>query len=98
MPHLNHVFIAALCVACTLGMARADVLDADGAPPPSREEQAPAPRDGYVWAVGFWAFNGHAYDWVPGHFIFQRRGAHWVPDHWEQAGARWHRTAGHWER
>ena len=98
MQRFNHALIAALCVAGTLGMARAGALDAASAPPPSREEQTPAPRDGYVWAAGFWDFNGHTYDWVPGHFIFQHRGAHWVPDHWDQAGAGWHRTVGHWER
>jgi WXXGXW repeat (2 copies) len=73
-------------------------IDADTAPPPARDERAPAPRDGYVWASGYWDWNGRAYSWVSGHFIFERRGAHWVADRWEQAGSHWQRVAGHWER
>jgi hypothetical protein len=69
----------------------------DVAPPPAREERAPAPRDGYVWARGYWDWNGHAYSWVSGHYIFERRGAHWVPDRWDQVGSHWQHVNGHWE-
>jgi hypothetical protein len=72
-------------------------LDAAASPPPAREERAPAPRDGYVWAPGYWDWNGHAYSWVPGRFIFERRGAHWIPDRWDQVGSHWERVNGHWE-
>jgi WXXGXW repeat (2 copies) len=69
----------------------------DVAPPPAREERAPAPRDGYVWAPGYWDWSGHVYTWMPGHYIFERRGAHWVPDRWEQVDSRWQHVNGHWE-
>jgi hypothetical protein len=98
MQRYNNAWVAALCLAGTLGVANAGELESDTAPPAARAEPAPAPRDGYVWAGGYWDWNGHGYDWMPGHFVFQHRGAHWVPDHWDQTGARWHRTAGHWER
>ena len=71
--------------------------EADTAPPPAREERAPAPRDGYVWAPGYWDWGGHAYSWVSGHYVFERRGAHWVPDRWDQVGEHWQHVAGHWE-
>jgi hypothetical protein len=73
-------------------------IDADTAPPPAREERAPAPRDGYVWAPGYWDWNGHGYFWVAGRFIFEHRGARWVADRWEQAGSHWQHVNGHWER
>jgi hypothetical protein len=72
--------------------------EADVAPPPARDERAPAPRDGYVWAPGYWEWSGHAYSWVPGRFIFQHHGGHWVPDRWEQVGSHWQRVSGHWEQ
>jgi YXWGXW repeat-containing protein len=74
-----------------------DGISADVAPPPAREERAPAPRDGYVWTPGYWEWNGHAYSWVSGRFIFGHRGAHWVPDRWDQAGSQWQHVNGHWE-
>jgi WXXGXW repeat (2 copies) len=67
------------------------------APPPSRDERAPAPRDGYVWAPGYWEWGGSAYTWVPGRFIYGHRGAHWVPDRWDQVGSQWQHANGHWE-
>jgi hypothetical protein len=73
-------------------------MESDVAPPPARDERAPAPRDGYVWAPGYWDWNGHGYSWISGHYIFERRGAHWIADRWEQAGTRWQHVSGHWER
>jgi|SRR5476649_1491896 hypothetical protein len=72
-------------------------IDADSPPPPARDERAPPPRDGYVWAPGYWEWNGHAYSWVSGRFMFEHHGAHWIADRWEQTGPRWQRVAGHWE-
>ena len=69
----------------------------DAPPPPAREERAPAPRDGYVWASGYWEWSGRAYSWVPGRFIFEHRGAHWVPDRWDQINSQWQHVNGHWE-
>jgi hypothetical protein len=79
------------------GPGPATGIEADVAPPPARDERPPTPRDGYVWAPGYWDWSSHGYSWVPGRFIFERRGAHWVPDRWDQAGAHWQHVAGHWE-
>ena len=100
MNAMNKAILIALCLNAgalgTFASAGAGV-DADAAPPPPREERAPAPRDGYVWAPGYWDWNGHAYSWVTGRFIFEHRGAHWVADRWEPAGSRWQHVSGHWE-
>jgi hypothetical protein len=92
--------VLALCFASggTQAALAGSAAEANVAPPAARDEQAPAPRDGYVWAAGYWDWNGHAYTWVPGHFIFQHRGAHWVADRWDQAGDHWQHVSGHWER
>jgi hypothetical protein len=93
-------------VALTLGAGGAGTsnpafagaaVETDVAPPPARAEGVPAPRDGYVWAAGYWDWTGHGYSWVPGHYIFEHRGAHWVPDRWDHVGSRWQHVNGHWE-
>jgi hypothetical protein len=38
------------------------------APPPPRYEVVPAPRHGFVWAPGHWAWNGHRHVWYAGHW------------------------------
>ena len=99
-----NVIVRALLAALCLGAAAMETsaaagagMQSDAAPPAPREERAPA-RDGYVWAPGYWDWNGHAYTWVSGRYIYEHRGAHWVPDRWEQAGSHWQRVSGHWER
>jgi hypothetical protein len=94
-------FSIALCVVAS-GISASAVaagagMESDVAPPAPREERAPAPRDGYIWAPGYWDWNGHAYSWVSGRYLYEHRGAHWVPDRWEQAGSHWQHVSGHWE-
>lgn len=80
-------------------MASAGVsIDIAVAPPPVRVEAVPAPRVGYVWAPGYWAWRHQAHVWVPGRYLRARRGYHWVPARWEARGPRWHNVPGHWER
>ena len=73
-------------------------VDIDVRPPPERVVVVPAPRRGYVWAPGYWRWNGRDHVWVEGHWVRERRGYHWVPAHWEGRGNRWHFEEGHWER
>lgn len=44
------------------------------APPPLRYESLPPPRHGYVWAPGYWNWNGHRHVWVSGHWLVERPG------------------------
>ena len=70
-------------------------ITSDVAPPPARVERF-EPRDGYIWAPGYWEWKGTAYHWVSGTYLLEHRGAHWVADRWEPAGPHWQRVAGHW--
>ena len=68
------------------------------APPPPRVIEVPPPRVGYVWAPGYWRWNGHEHVWIEGRWISERRGRHWVPEHWVEYNGRWRFVEGHWER
>ena len=67
-------------------------------PPPPRYEVVPAPRAGYVWAPGFWRWEGSRHVWAPGHWMAERPGYRWVPDHWNHVGNGWRHEAGYWDR
>jgi hypothetical protein len=75
--------------------AGADIV-IDAAPPAPRAEHEPPHRDGYVWAPGYWEWNGRFFHWTSGTWISERRG-HWVADHWDQIGNQWRYVQGHWE-
>ena len=68
------------------------------APPAPRYETVPAPRSGYVWAPGYWHWEGQRHVWAPGRWMAARPGFHWVADRWEPREGRHHYEAGHWER
>ena len=72
-------------------------VDIDVAPPAPQVEVVPAARVGYVWAPGYWNWEGGRHVWVKGHYIAERRGHHWVADNWEQRGGKWHHEGGHWD-
>jgi hypothetical protein len=91
----NLILAASLVVAPTIASAAND--SADVAPPAPRVEPV-APREGYIWAPGYWEWNGRAYKWVSGSYIYERRAAHWVADRWEQVGPHWQHVHGHWEQ
>ena len=77
-------------------------LNIDIAPPPPQVEVIPAPRPGYVWAPGYWAWQGGRYIWVAGRWVPVHRGYYWMPDRWVEyrgpRGPHWHFELGHWER
>lgn len=89
----------ALCTLLSpVASQAAVVVDIDVAPPPPRVVVAPPPRVGYVWAPGYWRWNGHRHVWIEGRWVHERRGYHWVPDAWVAVGPHWHYQRGHWER
>jgi WXXGXW repeat (2 copies) len=91
----NLLLAASAVLAPALASAAND--SADVAPPVSRVEPV-VPREGYIWAPGYWEWSGRAYRWVSGTYIYERRGAHWVADRWEQVGPHWQHVHGHWEQ
>ena len=66
--------------------------------PPPRVVVVPQPRPGYVWAPGYWRWDGRTHVWMDGAWMRERRGYHWVPAHWEDRHGRYHFDAGHWAR
>jgi hypothetical protein len=73
-------------------------IDIDIAPPAPRVIVAPPPRAGFVWAPGYWNWNGRSHVWHEGYWVRERRGYHWVPDQWVTHGRHYHYQRGHWER
>ena len=89
-----------LSVAATpaVAIAAVDVV-VNVAPPAPRVEVVPAPRTGYVWAPGHWAWRKGTHVWVNGHWVAARKGYNWVPAHWvERPNGRWAFVDGHWAR
>ena len=86
---------AALLSGVALAPAQAQVnVNINIAPPSPRYEVVPTVSQGYLWAPGYWAWQGQDYRWVHGHQIAARPGHRWIADHWE-AGNRY--RAGYWE-
>jgi hypothetical protein len=73
-------------------------VEVNVAPPPVRVVEVPAPRMGYVWAPGYWNWNGREHVWVEGRWIGERRGQHGVPEDWVEHNGNWRLAQGHWER
>jgi len=72
-------------------------IDIAVAPPPPRVVPVPARRPGFVWAPGYYRWDGHRHVWVDGHFVRERRGSHWVPERWVEHHGRYRFMPGHWE-
>jgi hypothetical protein len=80
---------------------RGDVdIRIDAPPPPPRHEgPPPPPRHGYVWAPGYWAWDGHRHIWVEGHWERVRHGYHhYAPPGWQQGPDGWRFDHGGWQR
>ena len=90
-------FMAAAVVAIGFMAAPASAEVFIGvAPPDPRVEVVPAPRLGYVWAPGYWAWRGRHHVWMEGHWVRARAGYRWEPDVWVSEGGRWRFNRGHW--
>ncbi len=78
--------------------AQALDVDVNIAPPPPRYEAVPPPREGYVWAPGYWNWDGSRYVWANGQYVEEHPGEHWVHHEWREHDGRWRLEGGHWER
>ncbi|HEX8962051.1 MAG TPA: YXWGXW repeat-containing protein [Rhodocyclaceae bacterium] len=72
-------------------------VDIGTPPPPMPYEAVPGPRPGFVWAQGYWTWDGYRYVWMPGHWIAERPGYMYAPGFWIQRGPRWFYQPEHWE-
>ena len=68
------------------------------APPPLRYERVPPPRHGYVWAPGYWGWNGYQHVWTQGHWVHARPGYIYQRPQWRQDHGRWHLNEGRWQQ
>jgi hypothetical protein len=66
------------------------------APPPPRFESVPAPRRGYIWAPGYWNWDGHRHEWQAGHWEQERPGAQYRRPEWMREGREWRLNRGGW--
>jgi hypothetical protein len=73
-------------------------IDITIAPPAPRVVEAPPPRAGFVWAPGYWRWDGGRHVWVDGHWMRERRGSHWQPEHWDERHGHYRFVPGHWVR
>jgi hypothetical protein len=70
-----------------------------GVPPPHvRYEAVPQARSGYIWAPGFWVWDGGHHQWHDGRWVAQRSGYRYTPERWEQRGDRYHYRAARWDQ
>ncbi len=67
-------------------------------PPPRVVVEPPPPRRGYVWAPGYWNWNGRRHVWVDGNWVRERRGYHYAAPEWRQDGDRYGFRRGRFER
>jgi len=70
------------------------------APPPPRFERVPPPRVGYVWAPGYWRYDGrlHRHVWANGYWVRGRPGYTWRPAYWSRGPGGWRFRNGYWAR
>ncbi len=92
------MWLASASLLCApAAFARVDVHVEVGVPPPvAVVETVPAPRSGYVYAPGYWAWNGDRHVWIRGRAIAERPGYYWVADRWEPVGGRHRFVPGYW--
>lgn len=100
MNHSRNLLLSA--VAATLLSAplaaRADVaIELNVAPPAPVYEAVPPPREGYVWAQGYWDYEGTKHVWHKGSWEREHPGERWHQSEWVHDGEHWRLDRGHWE-
>ena len=90
--------LAAGSITCAVPAFAAVDVFVDVAPPAARYEVVPAPRAGYVWQPGYWAYDHGHHAWHKGYWVKERRGYYWHPSRWEEREGRYHFVQGRWDR
>ncbi len=68
------------------------------APPAVIVEPAPPPRVGYIWAPGYWSWNGGKHVWTGGHWEQAREGYRYERPDWRRDGDKWRFQEGGWKK
>jgi hypothetical protein len=104
---MRKMLLSALIAAGTIGgvatplpsVAAANVdIQLNFGPPPLRYEAVPAPRSGYVWSPGHWAWDGRGHVWVAGHWVTARPGYAYYAPGWVERDGRWYYRSSRWDR
>jgi hypothetical protein len=100
---LATAFVVLLACGCFFAAERSAVAQISaeiviGAPPPHYVEPPAPARLGYVWAPGYWFWDGRQYVWYAGHWEVARAEEVFVGAAWVQAPGGWRFVPGHWER
>jgi hypothetical protein len=66
------------------------------APPAPQYEVVPPPRAGFVWAPGYWRWDGGRHVWVNGYWVPARPGYVYHQARWEHAHDGWRLHDGYW--
>jgi len=91
------LILAAAAAAPLPSLAATSVgLYIGAAPPAPIYERMPAPRAGYVWAPGYWAWNGHRHVWTSGYWIAERPGFVYNAPVWYQGNGGWYMEPARW--
>jgi hypothetical protein len=90
--------LAVVAVPVTSFAQVAVSVTVNAAPPPLPVyEQPPCPAAGFVWAPGYWAWDGDDYYWVPGTWVEAPAvGLLWTPGWWGWQGGEYLWHAGYW--
>ena len=79
------------------GMAAVDV-ELNFGPPPPVVEVVPAPRPGYVWSPGYYAYENDRHVWRRGDWRREREGYAYYSNRWVERDGRWRFEGERWER
>ncbi|CDG82634.1 YXWGXW repeat-containing protein [Janthinobacterium agaricidamnosum] len=91
------IAISAAAFLPSQAMAQVDVnIVVNNAPPPPRYESVPQPRRGYVWAPGYWNWDGQRHVWNSGQWLRERSGNQYRRSEWVRADHGWRLVRGGW--
>jgi len=103
MKRILYVVAAAVISAATWAPLQANAqinvnIVVPVAPPPVIVETVPPPRVGYIWAPGYWRWNGAKHVWTVGRWEPVREGYHYQRADWSRDGDKWRFHEGGWEK
>jgi hypothetical protein len=78
--------------------AAPEIIVVEVAPPPARQEAIPPAREGYVWAPGYWNYDGSRHVLVEGHHVPSQAGMVYVAPTWEERSGRYALRGERWEK
>lgn len=91
------IAVSAVAMLPTQAMAQVGVSITIGSPPPPvRYERVPPPRQGYLWAPGYWNWAGNRHVWAPGHWERVRPGYAYSRPQWYHGSHGWELRRGGW--